>query len=850
MIRQHFYVLFAALLAMTAIGCGGEESGSGSGDSGAQAQETAPAQEAGAPELTPAKAPAPLVPITAGAQHTCLVKGSGEVYCWGRNLDSELGDGTAQNRDAPVPVKGLTGVRQVDSEAHHTCAVLDNGQVWCWGRNEDNQLGSTSPNVATEPVHVQGVIDAVQVTTGSDFSCSLNKAGTVFCWGKGDAGRLGHGHTKGSPTPVEVTGLSGVRQIAAGNQHTCAVTNGGEVYCWGNNNHKQGALPGDMRESPRPSKVESLTGITTIAAGSNTTCATNEAGALFCWGYNYYGQIGNGQEGSGHDAATPVQVSKVQNVAQVDIGEYHTCAVLQSGEAHCWGRDGYGNLGGAERGNRTEPNVVANVADAQSIALGGHHVCVIRQSGAVACWGRSESGQLGASEISDPYHATDVIPAMDSLITPPPTPPTFTPDPATPVQAEPMISTSEGFACALGTEGQPVCWGSNSSGQLGDGTTVYRRGELVDVSGISDAVEVKVGAARACARRANGSIACWGSLGWYNGAKNIRSSRPLPLEGVSDAVEIALGGYSYHTTCVRHTSKAVSCMREGHMMPVEGIADVAQVAGGFGHTCARLESGQVYCWGTGSDGRLGNGANERSVTPVEVAGIRDATYITAGNSFTCALRRSGRVSCWGRNEDGELGNGQNGDDVHSNRPVDVSRLRNISHVSGGMNHACALQEDGTVLCWGGNTFNQCGVAVPEGGERPEHVLQPTAVQPSQAESYASLGRIVSLDCAWHVSCALHETGGISCWGTSSVLGTGVLNGLISERSPSPLPLSALQLRPAGAVAPTGTPPNQALTPEQAPTSPVDSPRRPPRRNLPSGEPAPHPRSGIGHSLGR
>jgi alpha-tubulin suppressor-like RCC1 family protein len=851
-------MLALALVAATGPGCGNEEPAQPAADAGSRPAGDAAATAADAPAQVPppVKAPAPLIPIAAGSQHTCLVKSSGEVYCWGRNLDSELGDGTAQNRPAPVPVKGLTGVKQVASEMFHTCAVLNDGQVWCWGRNEDGQLGSTAARVATDPVQVEGVIDAIQVTTGADFSCALHGSGTVSCWGNGANGRLGQGHSKSSATPVEVAGLAAAREIASGAQHTCAATQGGEVYCWGSNANKQAALPGDMRESPRPVKVEGLAGITHVAAGSNTTCAANEEGALWCWGSNSYGQVGNGQEGTGTDVGTPFQVPGIQDVAQVDIGEYHTCAILRSGEARCWGRDGYGNLGGAERGNRTSPTPVANVSDASAVALGGHHVCVIRRSGAVACWGRSESGQLGAEEVSDPYHATDVIPSVGSLITPPSVAPTFPPDPATPVQAEPMISTSEGFACALRTDGQPLCWGSNSSGQLGDGTTAYRRGVVSDVSGIVDAVEVRVGASRACASRANGTVACWGSLGLFNGAKNVRSSRPLPLEGVTDAVEVALGGYSYHTTCVRHASKAVSCMREGHMQPVEGLSDVAQVVGGFGHACARLENGRVLCWGTGSEGRLGNGADASSDAPVEVSGIRDAVQLAAGNSFTCALRRSGRVSCWGRDEDGELGNGQSGEDVFSNRPVDVARLRDVASVSAGMNHACALLRDGSVVCWGGNSFNQCGVAVAEGQETPEHVLQATPVQPSQAPGYAQLGSIVALDCAWHVSCALHETGGVSCWGTSAVLGSGALGGLVSERSPSPLPLAGVQLRPPGSVAPTGTPPNQeaappagAATATPAPVAPGDvaapgGPRPPAEPGSPEA-PQTHRRSHIG-----
>lgn len=789
MSRKRLVLTVAALVFTAQGGCGDEHSsGSERVEAGASQREAGAATEPAEPAVV-----VPHVPVAAGPQHTCLVQSSGEAYCWGRNLDSELGDGTARNRWTPVPVSGLSGVRQIDGGGFHSCAVLESGQVWCWGRNDKGQSGAGEALVTAVPHRVQGLDDVVQVTAGHDFSCALRRSKRVSCWGHGDSGRLGTGNSQDSRTPAEVVGLTGVAQIASGRQHSCAVTDAGELWCWGANTTKQSALPGDVRETPRPMKVAGLSEVVAVAAGQNTTCAIDAGGHLFCWGYNSYGMVGNGQSGPGSDVSQPTRVEGLEQVVAVDVGEYQSCALTQGGQVHCWGRDGYGNLGAAARGSRETPVEVENVADATHLAVGGQHVCVLRRGGQVACWGRSESGQLGAEAITDPYHATDVVASAEQLTAEPSAVHDLTADAE--VEATPMLSVSQGFACGLRSNGVPICWGSNSSGQLGNGTTLYQRGQVVEVAGLTDVVEISAGDPNVCARRAGGTVACWGSLGRYNGSETYtRSSRPLPLEGITDAVEVALGG---NQICVRHQDDTVSCDQQGQMQPVVGLTGAAQLSLGYSMACARLDRGEVWCWGRGTSGQLGQGEDESSETPVMVAGLRDARRISVGDNHGCALRRSGQVVCWGDNEDGQLGNGRRGDAERANTPVIVRGLADAVDVSAGMNQTCALRRGGEVLCWGGNTFGQTGVEVPEGQERPALVTTPAPVQPSRAPNASALGPPRALACGWHVSCLMHETARVSCWGSSAILGGGMLGGLISSRSPHPIPINGLDLRPGG-----------------------------------------------------
>ena len=790
MTRAHLGgIIFVVGLASS--GCG--ESGSSTGGGTGGATEQGSRADAQAPNEAP-EAAGLVSPISASVAHTCVVTPGGDMYCWGRNTNSELGDGTAQSRYTPVPVKGLKNVAQAATGHFHTCAATKGGEVYCWGRNEKGQVGDGTTTVRPAPVKVHGISDASGISAGENFSCAMHRSGKVSCWGAGDSGRLGRGNSEDSTTPVEVAGLTDAVQIVSGEDHSCAATKGGEVYCWGQNNYGQSALPGDLRESPRPNKVPGLSGVKQVAAGHYNTCAINAQGQLHCWGYNYHGQLGNGLTGSENNAKAPVHISKLQNVAHVAIGENHACAVTKEGAGYCWGDDGYGNLGGAERGDQTEPASVVNMNDGSFLALGESYTCAVRQSGAVACWGGGPVYVLGRTDISDQDHPTDIIPSLASLSAPAPRVHTFPADPSVEVTPTPMLSVYEGTGCAIREgNGHPICWGSNHRGGLGDGTTIRRVGEVVEVAGLTDAEEIRVGQHSTCARRANGEVACWGYLGRYNGSKNrVFTSRPIPLEGVSNAAGITVGS---SMRCIRHDDGTVSCDRgSGNLEPIAGLEKAVQLGAGYTYGCARTENGEVSCWGTGRSGRLGNGANDRSEAAVQVSNIRDAEQLSVGHTHACALRRGGRVSCWGDNEDGQLGDGQSGDDVYSNTPVDVRGLRGAVAVAAGMNHTCALQRDNKTVCWGGNTFHQTGIAVDEGEENPEVVARPTEVQPGTAPQLAEMGTPTDVEAGWHLSCRIYDSGGVACWGASSVLGGGVLGGLISERSPMPIPLANVRLR--------------------------------------------------------
>jgi alpha-tubulin suppressor-like RCC1 family protein len=313
--------------------------------------------------------------VVTGDGHTCaLVGDNGAVQCWGLGDSGQRGDGSFNTiSTVPGPVVGITGAVGVATRGYHSCALLGDGTVWCWGRNSDGQLGNGtagtqcpttppppgSPPVLCSSTPVQsGITGAADVIAGGYHTCALFTDGTAQCWGRNDDGQLGDGTFTTSSTPVPVGGLTGAAAVTGGFYHACALLGDGTVQCWGRN--AEGQLgDGSSLGKRAPTRVAGLSDARAVSGGYKHTCAVLGNGTVWCWGLNDDGQLGSGTTTS---STTPVQAVGINDAVAVSAGILHTCALLSNSTVKCWGAvapgDGFGQLGNGARTGSSTPVTV------------------------------------------------------------------------------------------------------------------------------------------------------------------------------------------------------------------------------------------------------------------------------------------------------------------------------------------------------------------------------------------------------------------------------------------------------------------------------------------------------------
>lgn len=634
--------------ATGAVQCWGSNAHGQLGDGGLIKQRLAPSDSVALPN--------PAAQIATGGEHTCALLLSGAVYCWGNNASGQLNGVASGDSASPIPANYGDGIAtQIAAGAAHTCALLQTGQVRCWGDNTFGQLGATDNGAG--PVTVSGLpANVVMIAAGAWHTCALIGKSDVWCWGRNDSGQLGNstGAQDSQANPIQVQGLSGnLSLISLGERHSCAVRNGGRVLCWGNN--ADGAL-GNNTDNDSATAVEAagLRNAQTIAAGGQHTCALLIDGGMRCWGRNFNGQLGNGENGR---HVLPVSVINLgSNVLSMVTASNHTCARLGNGDVKCWGLNDSGQLGDGTRLNRNAPvSVQALPFGVRILTADGHHTCVAATFAAY-CWGSNSDGQLGDGTTQNrltPVQVLDLGANISAMV------------------------IGDLHTCALLFNGGVRCWGDNTYGQLGDGSTQDRNRPVAVVGLGAPATSISAGAKHSCARLNTGVVKCWGDNGFGqlgNGSQES-SLTPITVKGFEN------GG-------------------------------AAAVNASETHTCARLSNSSagagMQCWGNNAFGQLGDGTNTDSFVPVAVAGLSDVSGISVGRFHTCAMN-GGVFECWGNNQFGQLGDGGL---ANRNVPEPVSNLNgNINGYGAGGGQTCAIVGNG-MRCWGSDQFGQIGDGSP------------------------------------------------------------------------------------------------------------------------------------------
>jgi alpha-tubulin suppressor-like RCC1 family protein len=660
--------------------------------------------------------------LSAGADHTCAIDTAGVMMCWGDNSRGQV-FGSA-NSTFPTPVTPrFSGTPppfdDVSAGAVHTCAI-GRGELWCWG--EPNQIGPSSGTA----IRIGTRTDWSEIRAGFIHTCGI--AGTeVLCFGDNSQGEIGQPPSGNVTTPTAVPGLpAGVPlQLAAGIEASCAIidvgnTGAGQLWCWGTN--ASGLLLTGGPSSLPPTRVGTDADWTDIELSYGVACGVRGQ-AAYCWGNERIGGFGDGvwqRYGvSVTDATSLGPAEAVELGVQSFFYPWNELGCrLHGNELACWGDAGEGELGLGTYTAHPAPTAVAAPPNEawQHIWAGPFHTCGTTDQ-RLYCWGANDAGQIdggiGFGGSGPPCTATECDVAVPAMA------------PIAGVAQQVVLGT--GYSCArVGSD--VTCWGDDRNGRLG---TMQPGHSARQVPGTW--AGLLGGRQGTCALTAGGQMSCWGVVAGmpYATPMDLTSQFVSPVDQIGLALDFA---------CAHDTTGARTCWggnSRGQLgngtttdvpptLPIpadeSGITTLAAIEL---HGC-EARGGTSYCWGWNDDHQVSSAGGDQP-TPVTVdtatGPLGAATAYALAERYSCALV-AGTPYCWGINTDYQLGRGGPPDAMTFAAPVAVPAGKAWVELAVGDEHACALDSDHELYCWGRSSHGQFG-------DGSHAVNVPTPVGPRQ-----------------------------------------------------------------------------------------------------------------------
>jgi uncharacterized delta-60 repeat protein len=478
---------------------------------------------------------------------------------------------------------------------------------------------------------------------------------------------------------------------------TYALRADGTLWTWGyanNTGHLADATVGGTGRVV-PQQIGTASDWTDLAIGSNFGLGLRAGGALWAWGANLNGQLG---DGTTTVRAAPVQVGSERAWANVSAGTSHTAAVAADGTLWTWGLNTNGQLGHGDTAQRTSPTQVGSATDWSRAACGSSFTWAIKTNGELWAWGANGIGQLGVGDTVQRTSPTRVGTATDWA----------------------QITVGSNYALGLKTDGTLWAWGTNGIGQFGNGGTVSSQvpvkiGSASDWSSVSACFATSTSAAR----KSDGSVWVWGlnSSGQLGDGTTINRNTPQRFSPGNDWVGIQVG--QFHVTAWR-ADGTVWVAGEGRgfsgaspralTRAVATAQTWLQLSGNGTHFHALREDGTLWAWGRNSEGAFGNGSIVDAAVPTQIGienqweQVASAGQNISGN-FTLAVKKNGTLWGTGNNTNSKLGLG---DTTTRSSFTQIGTATTWKRVAAGLNHGMAVRTDGSLWSWGLNTFGQLG----------------------------------------------------------------------------------------------------------------------------------------------
>ncbi|HET6837704.1 MAG TPA: Ig-like domain-containing protein [Gemmatimonadales bacterium] len=582
------------------------------------------------------------VPARAAVGHTfgslalsrtsvCGIAITGPVLCWGKNDNGQLGDGTTTAQGAPIPISQLSGIVQLAAGESHFCARSSAGSVSCWGDNAWFQAGQPIRGPVSQPQPVALSGPASDITADFSHSCAL-VAGQSYCWGSDNARQLGNDTIYDRLVPALAATGDGVSrtwsEVEASNHHTCGRDATGAVFCWG---LLEGQGDHNSLQWVPTRRFPTITA-TDIAGGWLLQCAVSDQQAAFCDGETYdrveLGASGAvvsvvvagdqacvleadgtvacelGTNARGALSRVPLPAQMVQLVAS----DQEACALDSGGAVNCW-----------STWNELVPQRVFEPLTATGVYAGsGPRICIIAQSSAVAC-----RSTFDGIETTEPTGGLTLV----------------------------SLAVGDNHTCGLTPAGAAWCWGRNTHGQLGDGTTTDRTAPVA-VEGSHVFTRITAGKAHTCGLTTAAQIYCWGygSLGNMGDDRRDASAVPVSVDGAPSLTKLGAGAVAYpRPTCGIDGSGSAWCWPASF-----DTSSARQINGATGlvtitNPCGLRTTGEMLCWGSNYSGWFGNGTyNIRTESAVQGGnGIRFAEASFGPTGTACGIGVDGATYCWG-----------------------------------------------------------------------------------------------------------------------------------------------------------------------------------------------------------
>ena len=738
-----------------------------------------------------------------GSNSQCAVLSSGAVKCWGDNSQGQLGLGDTTSRylstvmgDSLNSVNLGTAVTaiQVGVGNQFACALTNTRTVKCWGDNQFGQLGiGSTSDIGDASGEMAGSLTSVdlngaavrEMAVGYQHVCVLTSTGLVKCWGKNDAGQLGIGNTNSigdgaGEMGVSLTSVSlpsGTVQHLFGNSYSTCVQMSVGSYCWGlgyngvrfdgteNFAGKTSATMGSSLTAMSLGTYEDVMSYSSSPDANGHACVVNTSGDVKCLGINTYGQLGRGDTTTFGTTSTEVGVNlsavnlgDESSAVQVAVAENFSCALLLTGEVKCWGKNDYGQLGigntnsigdgTGEMGNNLTAVPFSSTIKVQSLGAGGINTCATLTNGTVKCWGQNSSGQLGQGNTTDVGSTTSSMLSLNHI--------------RLRQERSRAIYSGMGHTCAILEDHKIQCWGKNDNGQLGLGDTTNRGDNsnemgqnlpYVDLGSGAQVMQLALGSNHTCALLETGVVKCWGDNYYGQLGKDNRND----LGDGSGEMGSSLTAINLGTS-----RRALKISSQGNT------------------SCAVLDNGTAKCWGSNSNGQLGQGSTTTlgddtgemaALQAIDLNGF--VLDVQVGGYHTCAILDDNSLKCWGKNDEGQLGYGnitqlgdgagEMGSSLLTVSLRAVVATRTVLSVSLGNAHTCALLNNHSVKCWGKGLSGQLGsessANLGDGASEMGSNLSTLSLGTGRSAAQISVGS--------NHSCALLDNGTAKCWGLSN-----------------------------------------------------------------------------------